>query len=93
MIPILSLADSQEAKQVETLLNGLRLDVTQLAAGGKYAAQTTAVRNIIADVATRGDAALIDNARKFDFAEFTPEMIRVTSAEMPEASARCPPIS
>ncbi len=88
MIPILSLSIPEHAARVESLLSNLRLDAAQLAAGGKYASQTAAVRDIIADVATRGDAALTDNARKFDFAEFTPEMIRVTSAEMREASAR-----
>jgi histidinol dehydrogenase len=88
MIPILSLDKSDEAQRVEALLSNLRLDAAQLATGAKYAAETKAVRGIIADVAARGDAALVDNARKFDFAEFTPEMIRVTSAEMREASSR-----
>jgi histidinol dehydrogenase len=90
MIPILSLHKSDDAKKVEALLTGLRLDAAQLAAGGKYAAETAAVRGIIADVAARGDAALVDNARRFDFPEFTPEMIRVTSAEMREALGRVP---
>ena len=88
MIPILSLDKPDDARQVESLLTDLRLDAAQLAAGGKYAAETTAVRGIIADVAARGDAALVDNARKFDFPEFSTEMIRVTSAEMRQATAR-----
>jgi histidinol dehydrogenase len=90
MIPILSLNNSDQTRQVESLLSNLRLDPAQLATGGKYAAQTTAVRGIIADVAARGDAALVDNARKFDFPAFSSAMIRVTSAEMREAGSRIP---
>jgi len=90
MIPILSLQKPGDAKQVESLLSNLRLDAAQLAAGGKYAAETTAVRGIIADVAARGDAALVDNARKFDFPDFSAEMIRVTTGEMAEAADRVP---
>jgi histidinol dehydrogenase len=90
MIPILSLNNLEEAHQVELLLSNLRLDAQQLAAGGKYATETAAVRGIIADVAARGDAALVDNARKFDFPDFSPEMIRVTSSEMREATTRVP---
>jgi histidinol dehydrogenase len=90
MIPILSLADYADAAKIETLLADLRLDPTQLAAGGKYDKETAAVRGIIADVAARGDAALVDIARKFDFADFTPEMIRVTRQEMTDAVARVP---
>jgi len=90
MIPILSLHDSDQSRQVESLLTNLRLDAAQLAAGGKYASETNAVRGIIADVAARGDAALVDNARKFDFPEFSPDMIRVTAAEMRDATTRVP---
>jgi histidinol dehydrogenase len=90
MIPILSLNNPGQLRQIESLLNNLRLDAAQLAAGGKYAAETVAVRDIIADVAARGDAALVDNARKFDFPEFTPQMIRVTQEEMRDAVARVP---
>ena len=90
MIPILSLANAQAAAQVETLLAGLKLDAAQLATGGLYSAQTTAVRSIIADVAARGDDALIDNARTFDYPEFSGQMIRVSATEMATAAERVP---
>lgn len=90
MIPILSLHDSGDAERIQSLLGALALDAAQLAAGGKYATETAAVRSIIADVAARGDAALVDNARRFDFAEFTEQMICVTAVEMREAAARVP---
>jgi histidinol dehydrogenase len=90
MIPILSLDHPQQRQEVELLLTGLRLDAAQLAAGGKYAEQTTAVRGIIADVAARGDAALVDNARQFDFPGFSLEMIRVSAQQMREAVTRVP---
>lgn len=48
-----------------------------------------AVRAIIADVAERGDAAVIDYTRRFDGLELTPETLRVTPAEIEEALARC----
>jgi histidinol dehydrogenase len=90
MIPILSLVRAGDAQKVENLLSALRLEISQLLPGGKYATQAVAVREIIADVAARGDAALIDSARKFDFPEFTPEMLKVTPDEMREAAARVP---
>lgn len=48
-----------------------------------------AVRAIIAEVAERGDAAVIDYTRRFDGLELTPETLRVTPAEIEEALARC----
>jgi histidinol dehydrogenase len=90
MIPILNLKSREQSGQVEKLLAGLGLDPGQLAAGGLYAAQTTVVRGIIADVARRGDAALIDNARQFDFPEFSADMLRVSPNEMAQAADRVP---
>jgi histidinol dehydrogenase len=90
MIPTLSLQKPDDLRQVESLLTNLRLDAAQLAGGGKYAAETTAVRGIIAEVAVRGDAALVDNVRKFDFPEFSADMIRVTAGEMAQAADRVP---
>ena len=55
MIPNLSAENPDQLRQIESLLADLRLDAAQLAAGGKYATETTAVRGIIADVAARGD--------------------------------------
>jgi histidinol dehydrogenase len=90
MIPILALNIETDRRQVESLLSDLRLDVKQLAVGGRYAKETSAVREIINDVSARGDAALVDIARRFDFAEFTPQMIRVDPDEMRDAANKVP---
>lgn len=42
---------------------------------------------ILADVRRRGDAALVDCARKYDHAELTPAMFRVSAEEMAAAAA------
>jgi len=54
-----------------------------------------AVRGIIADVVTRGDAALVDFTRRFDRLgdDFTAAHLRVTEAEIVAAVAACPPDS
>ena len=44
---------------------------------------------IIADVRARGDAALVDYARKFDHAELTEATLRVTKEEIDAAFAAC----
>jgi histidinol dehydrogenase len=90
MIPTLHLSREADRQKVESLLSDLRLDVSQLAADGRFAKESTAVRAIVADVAARGDAALVDVARKFDFADFTPDMLRVRPEEMAAAAARVP---
>ncbi len=48
-----------------------------------------AVRAIIADVRSRGDAALIELAARFDHATLTPQTLRVGAAEIAEAKAAC----
>ncbi|MCP4328460.1 MAG: histidinol dehydrogenase [Alphaproteobacteria bacterium] len=48
-----------------------------------------AVAEIIADVRTRGDRALIDLTARFDGQNLTPETLRVGAAEIAEAAARC----
>jgi histidinol dehydrogenase len=48
------------------------------------------VRDIIADVIARGDAALIDYSRRFDRIELTPETLRISAAEVDAAVASCP---
>jgi len=48
-----------------------------------------AVRAIIADVAARGDAALVELTRKLDRAEVTAAALRVTPAELDAALASC----
>src|SRR5258708_7469236 len=48
-----------------------------------------AVRAIIADVATRGDAALIELSAKFDRVDLGTVGLRVTPAELEAAAAAC----
>src|SRR5690348_8272606 len=50
-----------------------------------------AVRSIIADVAARGDRALIDLTLKFDRVDLGHVGLRVTAAELEAASAACDP--
>src|SRR5436305_13333825 len=50
-----------------------------------------AVRAIIADVAARGDAALIELTNKFDRVDLSAAGLRVTQAELNAASAACDP--
>ncbi len=90
MIPTLFLNTTDGRAAVEALLNDLRLDVAQLTAGGKYARETAAVREIIADVAERGDDALVEISRRFDSEHFTSAEIRVDAAEMKDAVDRVP---
>ncbi len=47
------------------------------------------VRTIVGDVATRGDAALIEATRKFDRLELDAGGLRITSAEIADALAAC----
>jgi histidinol dehydrogenase len=49
-----------------------------------------AVKAIIADVAARGDDALIDCTRRFDDLELTPQTMRVSDAEIDAAAQACP---
>src|SRR5258708_17959873 len=48
-----------------------------------------AVRAIIAEVAARGDAALIELTRKFDRVDLAKTSLRVTAAELDGAAAAC----
>src|SRR6195256_6466875 len=48
-----------------------------------------AVRAIVADVAARGDEALIELTQKFDRVNLTPAGLRVTAAEIAVAHASC----
>src|SRR4029453_2207190 len=52
-----------------------------------------AVRAIIADVAARGDAALIDLTQKFDPADLASLVLRVTPAELEAATGACAPVA
>src|SRR5438874_13401133 len=50
-----------------------------------------AVRAIIADVAARGDAALIELTKKFDRVDVDANGLRVTQSELDAATATCDP--
>ena len=50
-----------------------------------------AVRAIIADVAARGDAALIELTKRFDRVDVSAAGLRVTQAELDAATAACDP--
>jgi len=50
-----------------------------------------AARGIIADVAARGDAALIDLTRKFDRVDLAPAELKVSADEIEKAHAACDP--
>jgi histidinol dehydrogenase len=91
MIPIFQLSEAEDRLRVEGLLAELRLDPIELATGqGERAAQSAAVQQILADVAKRGDEAVVDNCRKFDDPDFSISQIRVTAEEMSAAAARVP---
>lgn len=51
----------------------------------------TAVREIVADVVARGDAAVIELTRKFDRVELTPETLRVGDDEIDRAFSEADP--
>jgi histidinol dehydrogenase len=48
------------------------------------------VQRTLADVARRGDAAVVDQARRFDDPHFTARQLRVTPRQMAQAAARVP---
>jgi histidinol dehydrogenase len=68
------------AAQFERLISGKRETAEDVA---------DAVRAIIADVRTRGDAALIELGKRFDRIELTRETLRLTSVELSAAEAQC----
>ncbi|MGD0139976.1 MAG: histidinol dehydrogenase [Tepidisphaeraceae bacterium] len=91
MIRVLELGNPQDRARVESLLRELSLDPVALALGqGERAKQIAAVQKILADVAQRGDAAVVDSCRQFDDPDFSVEQIRVTEKEMAEAAGRVP---
>ncbi|WP_413993559.1 histidinol dehydrogenase [Labrys okinawensis] len=51
----------------------------------------TSVRNIIANVVSRGDEAVIDYTSRFDHLDLTPGTLRVTQVEIDAARAECEP--
>ena len=91
MIPTLRIDVPADRRQIEQMLRKLRLDPVALATGAdEYRHELESVQQVLADVARRGDAALVDVSVKFDDPAFTAERIRVSAEEMRQASARVP---
>jgi len=89
MIPVLQL--SSDSARVEQLLRKLRLDPVDTALNvGERATQAAAVETILADVAKRGDDAVVEVARKFDDPNFTADQIHISADEMCEGAKRVP---
>jgi histidinol dehydrogenase len=92
MIPILRLNFPAERQAVERLLDELRLSpISAVLEDGLRSEQAKTVRQIMADVAVRGDAALVDSARKFDDPNFSADRLRIAPQEMAHAAGRLPP--
>jgi histidinol dehydrogenase len=91
MIPILHLTNASERATIDELLRRLRLNAADLALNrGHLAEANESVRAIVQDVAERGDAALVEAARRFDDPSFTAEQLVVTPREMTDALDRTP---
>jgi histidinol dehydrogenase len=89
MIPIVNYATDRP--RVDALLATLRLDPRDLAlARGPLADKVATVNKILADVADRGDVALVDIARKFDDPNFTADQLRIKPEEMEQGANRIP---
>lgn len=75
---------------MHALVSRLRLDAADLALlRGHRADKARAVAQTLEDVANRGDAALVDQARKFDDPDFSADKLRVTREEMKAGHSRC----
>lgn len=89
MIPVLRFSNTDDAARIDAIVARLRLDPREMALSrGHRAEMTRTVQNILEQVADRGDAALVDIARKFDDPDFRPEQLRVTPAKMADAAER-----
>lgn len=89
MIPVLNLSDPSDKARIDAIIARLRLDPREMALSRGHRAKMTAdVQAILEQVAEKGDAALVDIARKFDDPDFTPDQLRVTAGEMAAAAKR-----
>ena len=89
MIPVYRIDRPQEAAAINALVARLRLDPAALALGtGARGEKLKIVHKTLADVATRGDAAIVDSNRQFDDPDFTDARLRVSADEMAAAHAR-----
>jgi histidinol dehydrogenase len=76
----LSSSDADFAAQFDALLNAKRESDEDVAA---------AVREIISDVRTRGDDALVELTARFDKLTLTPETLRLPESEIAGAESKC----
>ena len=88
VISILHLSDAADRQRAEALLRKLRLDPRDLVTRGSD--EDGAVRQILADVARRGDEAIVETARRYDDPTLTAEQIGVSSDEIRAAAGRVP---
>jgi histidinol dehydrogenase len=92
MIPVLLADDPTDRARIGAMQRKLRLDPVALATGAdEYRKEIDAVHRVIADVARRGDAALVNMSVQFDDPAFTADRIRVTPDEMKQSASRVPP--
>ena len=91
MIPTLRTSNAADRQRIDDLLRRLRLDPVDVALGrGELRAEVDAVQKILADVAQRGDEALVELSRRFDDPQFSAAQLRVTPEEMAAAARRAP---
>jgi histidinol dehydrogenase len=92
MIPVLKLTDPSDNARIDAIISRLRLDPKEMALSRGHRAKMTAdVQRILEQVAEKGDAALVEIARKFDDPDFSPDQLRVTPDEMAAAATRIDP--
>ncbi len=92
MLPIWNLNDPAGREKVAERIKRLRLNPADLALSrGALAEKEAVVRATIADVAARGDAAIVELSRQFDDPQFSADQIRVTTQEMAAAAGRVSP--
>lgn len=92
MIPVLQLGRSDDKARIDAIVSKLRLDPKEMALSrGHRAEMTRTVQGILEQVAERGDAALVEIARKFDDPDFSADQLRVSPDEMEQAASRIDP--
>ena len=78
----LRITNSDDITRLDRWLTGRHTDAPEV---------ETRVRDILAAVRERGDAAVVEYTRQFDCPEFTPQMLRVAPQAMADAVDEVPP--
>lgn len=92
MIPVLDVSSPEDRRRLHDFLSRLRLSARDLTLErGPLSEAGRSVREIVADVADRGDAALVDAARRFDDPIFTIDQLRADRDQLQAALDRTPP--